>query len=61
MALPASATQMSEAKPTMTMLNMVPTQPSSSTGLRPTRSDRPPQYMPITASAREKAEMSRPA
>ena len=30
--------------------------PIRSTGLRPIRSDRPPQYMPVHASAKEKAE-----
>lgn len=52
---------MLEAKPTMTMLNMVPTHPSRRTGLRPILSERPPQYMPIKASAKEKDEMRRPA
>ena len=60
-ARPSKAIQMLDAKPTMTMLNMVPRQPSKRTGLRPTRSDNPPQYMPIKASARENDEMSRPA
>lgn len=45
----------------MTMLNMVPMQPMMRTGLRPMRSDRPPQYMPMRASAREKEEMRMPA
>ncbi|KAL2176857.1 uncharacterized protein P884DRAFT_260365 [Thermothelomyces heterothallicus CBS 202.75] len=58
---PTRAIQMFWATPTTIMLNMVPMHPSSRTGLRPTRSDRLPQYMPIRASAREKAEMSRPA
>ena len=60
-ALPSSASQMLEAKPTMTMLNMVPMQPSIRTGFLPIRSERPPQYMPMAASASEKEEMRRPA
>lgn len=58
---PSRAIQMLEAKPTMTMLNMVPTHPSRRTGLRPILSERPPQYMPIRASAKLKDEMRRPA
>ena len=61
MARPASATQMLEAKPTKSRLRMVPVQPTSRTGFRPIRSERPPQYMPVRDSARAKAEMSRPA
>ena len=61
MALPSSAIQMFEANPTATMLSIVPTHPIIKTGLRPMRSDSPPQYMPITASAREKEEIRRPA
>ena len=61
MARPASATQMLEAKPTITRLRMVPVQPTSRTGFRPTRSDKPPQYIPVRDSASAKAEMSRPA
>lgn len=60
MPLPSKAIQILEANPTMTMLNMVPKQPIISTGLRPMRSDKPPQYMPIRASAREKEEMRSP-
>jgi hypothetical protein len=52
---------MLDANPTMTMLNMVPTHPSRRTGFRPILSERPPQYMPIRASAREKEDMRRPA
>lgn len=51
---------MLEAKPTMTILNIVPMHPMIKTGLRPIRSERPPQYIPMIASAREKAEMRRP-
>ncbi len=61
MALPAKAIQIFDANPTSIMLNIVPTHPNSNTGLRPTLSDNPPQYMPIRASMSEKAEMSRPA
>lgn len=57
----SKASQMLDAKPTMTMDSMVPRQPSRRTGLRPILSDRPPQYMPIRASDREKDEMRRPA
>jgi len=61
MARPSKATQILGATPTMIMLNMVPTQPTSSTGFLPTLSERLPQNMPIRASASEKEEMSRPA
>lgn len=57
---PAKAIQMFEANPSTTMLNIVPTQPNKSTGFRPMRSDNVPQYIPITASARAKDEMSKP-
>ena len=40
---------------------MVPRQPESRTGLRPTRSDRLPQNIPVSASASEKADTSIPA
>jgi hypothetical protein len=35
--------------------------PSITTGFRPMRSLTPPQYIPLQASASEKAEISRPA
>lgn len=52
---------MLEANPTKTMLNMVPEHPIMRTGLRPMRSDKLPQNMPMAASASEKEEMRRPA
>lgn len=60
MALPSKAIQMLEANPTMIMLNIVPKHPIINTGFRPMRSDTAPQYMPMTASAREKEEIRRP-
>jgi hypothetical protein len=45
----------------MIILNMVPTHPRRRTGFLPIRSDKPPQYNPIMASAKEKEEMSKPA
>lgn len=59
--LPASATQKLGARPTRSKDDMVPMHPSMTTGFLPIRSDTPPQYMPLQASASEKAEMSRPA
>jgi hypothetical protein len=52
---------MFEANPTVSSEVMVPKQPKRRTGLRPIRSLNPPQYMPVHASAREKAEMRMPA
>lgn len=39
----------------------VPAHPRSNIGLRPTRSDTPPQNKPVRDSARAKAEMKMPA
>ncbi len=58
---PARAIQKFEEKPTTSKERRVPAQPRSRTGFRPILSDRPPQYMPVRASAREKAEMRMPA
>jgi hypothetical protein len=60
-ALPANATQMFEANPTITILSMVPAQPASSTGFLPILSDRPPQNIPVNDSASANAEMRSPA
>lgn len=60
-ARPKSAIQMFEAKPTMTIESKVPRHPKSKTGFRPILSESPPQYMPVSDSARAKAEMRRPA
>lgn len=60
-ALPTSAIQMFVAKPTMTILSIVPIHPISRIGFRPTRSLREPQNMPVKDSASAKALMSRPA
>lgn len=61
MARPSRAIQILDANPTKIMLNIVPRHPTNSTGFRPILSERPPQYMPIMASARAKDEMSKPA
>lgn len=55
-----SAIQMFDANPTMTRLSMVPKHPRSSTGFLPTRSERAPQCMPVSASASANDEMRRP-
>ena len=60
-ALPASAIQMFDDIPTMIIDSIVPAQPASSTGFRPTLSLREPHHMPVMDSAKAKAEMRRPA
>ncbi len=60
-ALPTRATHIFVANPTMRSENIVPAQPNSNTGLRPIRSDRHPQNMPVKDSESAKAEMRRPA
>lgn len=57
---PNRATQKFVASPTVNIEMMVPPDPMMSTGLRPIRSERAPQYIPMAASAREKAEMRIP-
>ncbi|KAL8824809.1 MAG: hypothetical protein Q9191_004806 [Dirinaria sp. TL-2023a] len=60
-ARPASAIQKLVERPTMSNETIVPVQPMSKTGLRPIRSERPPQKKPVRLSARAKAEMKMPA
>jgi hypothetical protein len=61
MILPAKATQKFGAKPTSSSEDIVPRHPSITTGFLPIRSETLPQYIPLQASASEKAEMRRPA
>ena len=58
---PTSAIQKFREKPTIRREAIVPMQPMIRTGLRPSRSESPPQYMPVIDSAKAKADMSRPA
>ena len=60
-ALPSRATQMLVESPTISSDITVPAHPRRSTGLRPTRSESPPQNMPVRLSERAKDEMKRPA
>jgi hypothetical protein len=60
-ARPKRANHIFDANPTIIKLRMVPVHPIRSTGFRPIRSDKAPQYIPVKDSARAKAEMSKPA
>lgn len=57
---PSKAIPKFGASPSVSILRIVPAIPMSNTGLRPILSERAPQYIPMAASAREKAEMRIP-